>query len=138
MNYLVFTDGGSRGNPGKSACAFVIYDEKDKIIFEQGLYLGIKTNNEAEYLGVLSAFKWLKNQVETPKRLTLKLDSKLVAEQLAGHWKIKDPRMQILHHECIAIIDQLKLESLEIKHVPREENIRADFLVNQTLDNQSK
>ncbi|MDO5561616.1 MAG: ribonuclease HI family protein [bacterium] len=133
MNYLIFTDGGSRGNPGKSACAFVVYDGKKKVIFEQGLYLGVKTNNEAEYLGVLSGLKWLKNSSEELKHLTLKLDSKLVVEQLSGRWKIKDSRMQILCDQCQKLLKELNLEP-EIIHVPRAENARADALVNQVLD----
>lgn len=133
MKYVIFTDGGSRGNPGKSACAFVVYSDKKKVVFEQGLYLGVKTNNEAEYLGVLSCLKWLKNSSERPESLTLKLDSKLAVEQLSGRWKIKDARMQILCDQCLKLLKELGLKP-EIIHVPRAENARADALVNQVLD----
>lgn len=133
MLLYINTDGGSRGNPGKSACAFVVTDESANLIFQQGLYLGIKTNNEAEYLGVLSSLKWLKTASLSPTRLIYRLDSKLVVEQLSGRWKIKDARMQILCQECLTLLKELGF-SVEFIHIPREENALADALVNQTLD----
>ncbi len=140
MVYYFNTDGGSRGNPGHSACAFVVCktDNLDSDFncdpfFQQGLYLGVKTNNEAEYLGVLSSLKWLKNQSELPTRVIYRLDSKLVVEQLSGRWKIKDPRMRILFQECRSLISELSFP-IEFHHIPREENSLADALVNQTLD----
>ncbi len=133
MIFYINTDGGSRGNPGKSACAFVVVDESAKLIFQQGLYLGIKTNNEAEYLGVLSSLKWLKTAALSPARLIYRLDSKLVVEQLSARWKIKDARMKILCQECLLLLKELALP-VEFIHVPREENVAADALVNQVLD----
>jgi probable phosphoglycerate mutase len=133
MIFYINTDGGSRGNPGKSACAFVVTDESTNLVFQQGLYLGIKTNNEAEYLGVLSSLKWLKTASLLPSRLIYRLDSKLVVEQLSGRWKIKDARMKILCQECFVFLKELGLP-VEFVHIPREENAAADALVNQVLD----
>lgn len=133
MIYYINTDGGSRGNPGKSACAFVVVDESANLVFQQGLFLGIKTNNEAEYLGVLSSLKWLKTASFLPSQLVYRLDSKLVVEQLSGRWKIKDARMKILCQECLALLKELALP-VEFIHVPREDNVLADALVNQVLD----
>lgn len=135
MHYYINTDGGSRGNPGKSACAFVVASAGAELtpLFQQGLYLGIKTNNEAEYLAVLSSLKWLKKQSELPERLTYRLDSKLVVEQLSGRWKIKDARMQILAQECQNLLHSFSFP-VEFIHIPREENAAADALVNQVLD----
>lgn len=166
LDLTIHTDGGSRGNPGKSACAFVV-SLGEAVIFEQGLYLGIKTNNEAEYLGVLGSLKWLKNRLESPApsmvdieqnpmvqadqitleqinsalphqqlTLTYLLDSLLVVEQLRGHWKIKDARMRVLWQECQAILANFNFP-VTFSHIPREENARADALVNATLDQKS-
>ncbi len=133
----IYTDGGSRANPGESACAFVVFKDKT-LIFEKGFYLGIKTNNEAEYLGVLESLKWLKKQLHSSiASVYYYLDSKLVVEQLSGHWKIKDPKMRDLNQECQKILSTLNF-SINFHHIPREENALADELVNLTLDQQEK
>src|SRR3989344_1516428 len=83
----IFTDGGARGNPGPSACAFVVLDDQNKLIFQQGFYLGYGTNNQAEYLGVVKALEWL-----GPRSAIFYLDSLLVVKQIKGEYKIKDPK----------------------------------------------
>lgn len=140
----IFTDGGSRGNPGSAACAFVVYENK-KIIFEKSIYLGQATNNVAEYNGVLEAINWLSNQV-TNSQLTISfyLDSELVVKQMRGEYKIKDERLKTLYNKIqFQIFPQsgIQLRRTNFKlnisgwhHVPREQNTRADFLVNQELD----
>ena len=133
----IFCDGGSRGNPGPAACAFVAY-RGDEVAFEQGTFLGKKTNNEAEYLAVLSSLKWLKSLEETPGSITWKLDSLLVVEQISGRWKVKNPKMIILKNECCKYLDELfPLRTYEFVHLGRELNVRADELVNLVLDEQA-
>ena len=124
----IFTDGGSRGNPGRSACAFVIPN-----VYQQGFYLGIGTNNNAEYQGVLKAFEYLETSTQKSKQLNFYLDSELVVKQLTGLYKIKDQNIRQL-------VSQIKNYEIKYKvsytHIPRSQNAAADLLVNQTLDQQ--
>jgi len=123
--YTIYTDGGSRGNPGPSACAFVIHG-----VHQQGYYLGIGTNNNAEYMGVLKAYAYL-SPIQSPPVLNFYLDSELVVKQLTGLYKIKDSNLQRIAFE---IKKFQKNYSVTYTHIPRSQNIIADLLVNQTLD----
>ena len=91
MNLSIYTDGGSRGNPGRSGCGVVIYDDKNNIVFQQSQYLGIKTNNEAEYFGLINALSWLsKNQSNySIDKVTIFMDSQLIIRQMQGLYKVK-------------------------------------------------
>ncbi len=133
--FIIFTDGGARGNPGPAAAAFVIKDVRGSLLAEKGIVIGRATNNVAEYNGVTEALKWFKNNTEIcgkRPRCDFFLDSKLVVNQLNGLFKIKNAVLRDL------IISVRKLEQ-EIggeffyRFVPREKNRRADFLVNKVL-----
>jgi ribonuclease HI len=131
-NITINTDGGSRGNPGPSAYAFVVKKDNEIIYTENG-YLGVSTNNQAEYMGVLSAMKWLTKERTNYSHVTFILDSELVARQLSGVYKIKDDKLKLL------AIDIKKLEkesglSISYVSVPRAENKEADKMVNESLD----
>ena len=90
----IFCDGGSRGNPGKSASAFVV-EEKGSIIYSEAKYLGIATNNFAEYSAVLLALRWIKeNKDILEKEIIFVLDSELVARQINGVYKIKNKKLK--------------------------------------------
>lgn len=129
----VFTDGGSRGNPGQASYGFVILDEKGKLIYEEGKYIGVTTNNVAEYSGVLEALKYVKkNLAHEALSIELFADSRLVVEQLSGRFKVKSPHLK-------PMIEQIKILAFEFggisyTHIPREKNFRADCLVNLALD----
>lgn len=126
----IFTDGGARGNPGNSACAFVVYRE-EKVEFEKAVYLGITTNNVAEYSAVEEAIKWSAgNHIQSAD---FYLDSELVVKQMRGEYKIKDKKLKILYDNIQFQISNSKLQ-IYWYHVPRSQNKRADFLVNQELD----
>ena len=138
MSLIIFTDGGSRGNPGPAACAFIAQLE-GKTVFQDTKALGTQTNNDAEYAGFLLSLEWLNAQeqlVENYQNITWKLDSKLVVEQLNKRWKIKEPRMREYASQCWELLSSLSIPT-NIVHVPREENALADALLNQTLDNLS-
>ena len=126
----VYTDGGSRGNHGPAACAFVVYDDAGNLREKSGKYLGIATNNYAEYQGVIEA---LDHIPEKATQVNFYLDSLLVVSQLNGKWKVKDENIK----ELVAKI-QFKILNLKFKisfvHIPREKNFQADKLVNETLD----
>lgn len=142
----IYCDGGSRGNPGPSASAFVVLSEEEELLFQEGKYLGIDTNNIAEYNAVLLAFKWLElNLFIFPalSSICLYLDSSLVVNQINGIFKIKKYTLLVLVEAIkkiqIKLIERSKIErKINLKiiyvYIPREKNKRADFLVNKTLD----
>ena len=133
---IVYTDGGSRGNPGQAALGVVIADEKGRVIKEYGEKLGIKTNNEAEYAAVIFALKKIKALFGKEKikkmHIDMKMDSEFVIKQLNGEYKIEEERMFPLF---IAVWN-LKMDFGKVifSHVPREKNRAADRLVNAALD----
>jgi len=134
----IYCDGGARGNPGPAACAFVVVDPRGQTLYEQGQYLGITTNNQAEYQGVLIALHWLVHNYPGLPQAQFHLDSQLVVNQLNGLWKTKDITLQqkvIEVHKLLGRLDQLKIRNF--KYIPRSLNYRADLLVNQTLNTSS-
>ena len=134
-NLKIFTDGGSRGNPGPAGIGICVIDEDDQLLFTQSLFIGRATNNEAEYKAFLASLEWLKEYKKSTTVNEVKwfLDSKLVVEQVNQNWKIKEPRLKEL-----AQLTWKHLSSLDCKHqivhVKRELNKQADELVNKALD----
>lgn len=127
----IYVDGGSRGNPGYSACAFSASIDGKKV-FEKAFFLGVCTNNQAEYLGVINVLTWL---VETKQNIltTINLDSELVARQLQGKYKIKDETLNKLF--VIAKNLERKLDCpIVYKSIPREQNDAPDQLLNDLLN----
>ncbi|MBI2052430.1 MAG: ribonuclease HI family protein [Candidatus Sungbacteria bacterium] len=134
---IVYTDGGSRGNPGPAAVGVVVLNESGQKLKEYGAQLEeVSTNNEAEYEAVIFALKKLKQFFGKEKTKSLavefRVDSELIASQLAGEYKVNEERMQMLFMK----VWNLKFDfgKLIFKSVPREANKRADELVNQALD----
>lgn len=129
--HKIYTDGGSRGNPGNAAAAFYLFDEEDKILDFGGEYLGIQTNNYAEYQGLKLGLKAaLKNLFWD---LNCYLDSELVVKQLNGEYKVRDAVMLKEFTEVKELAQ--KFETITFNHVRREQNKLADKLVNIILDN---
>lgn len=128
---IIYTDGGSRGNPGPSAIGVVINDK------EYSEYLGTKTNNQAEYLALIFSLKKAKQLFGKKKakesEIEVRMDSELVVKQLNGHYKILEKELQPLFLEVWNL--RLDFKKVEFKHIPREQNKRADKLVNYSLDN---
>jgi ribonuclease HI len=127
----LFADGGSRGNPGPSASGWVLYDMQDNLIKQNGFYLGITTNNQAEYqalrLGLEDAHKLRARRVE------VYLDSLLVVNQMKGIFKVKNRDLWPIHHAIKELIHNA-FQEVTFTHVPRELNKVADRMVNETLD----
>jgi ribonuclease HI len=135
--YKIFTDGGSRGNPGIAGAGFVVFDQGDEKIFEAGFFLGKKTNNEAEYLGFLRSLEWVRDQkLDNIDVTDWFLDSKLVVEQINKNWKIKEQRLKEIANDCWKILDTLPHLG-KIAHIPREKNCLADALANKAMDSSS-
>ncbi|MFH1863600.1 MAG: ribonuclease HI family protein [bacterium] len=132
-NVVVYCDGGSRGNPGKSASAFVV-TIKGKVIHKGSVFLGVSTNNVAEYSAVILALKWIvKNLSGISNEVTLILDSELVVRQLNGFYKVKNNKLKILF-STIKDIENKITAHINYTSVSREKNYLADSLVNQVLD----
>lgn len=132
---IIFTDGASRGNPGDSAYAFIIYDKNLNLIYQKGNKIGLATNNVAEYKAVIEALKWVAKNIQTGNaELHFFLDSSLTANQLSLKFKVKDANLKKLFLEAKA--EELKINGI-IKYnlIPREKNKEADKLVNKALDN---
>jgi len=134
---IIFTDGGARGNPGPAAIGFVVKDSQGKILVKFGKYIGRATNNVAEYQAVVEALGWLEKNYSpaelTQWRINFYLDSKLVANQLSGKYKIKDLKLKKLIVEVKEL--EKKISSKIVYYfISREKNYHADLLVNQVLN----
>lgn len=125
---IIFTDGGSRGNPGPSAIGFVLI-ENDKILHAEGKVIGEATNNVAEYVAVVDALDKALELGAT--KIWIKCDSALVVNQILGKWSVNGEMViytQLIHERLT------KFSRWEIQQIPREINQVADFFVNWSLD----
>jgi len=131
---IIHTDGGARGNPGPAGIGVVI-EQEGKIIHEFGKKIGETTNNVAEYTAVIEALRFLKKTGDNEQgtKINFYLDSKLVVEQLNGNYKIKDSKLRELSLQ-IRMMEQELGSVITYAYVPREQNKRADLMVNQALD----
>ena len=134
----VFCDGGSRGNPGRSAAAFVV-QKNGRVIYSEAKYLGIATNNFAEYSAVLSALSWFReNKGLIKNEIVFFLDSELVVKQIKEDYKIKNKKLKTIFLEIknlLAGFPPLRgRQKIIFKNISREKNKTADILVNQKLD----
>lgn len=128
---VVEADGGSRGNPGIAAGgAVVIDDASGAVLSEIGAYVGIATNNVAEYNGLIAGLETAFAR-DAAASIVVRLDSKLVVEQMTGRWKIKHPDMQVLARRAQTLIDG---RDVTFEWVPRLENTRADAAANEAMD----
>jgi len=129
----IHTDGGSRGNPGPGAIAVVIKDENGKTIEEYSRCIGETTNNRAEYSAILKALELADKLCK--KEITIFSDSENTVKQLQGINKVKDKELLKLFN--ITKEKEKSFEKVTYNHVKREDNKRADKLVNEALDNSS-
>ena len=127
----LFTDGGSRGNPGQAAIGCIIEDPVEgKVIRDHYERIGIETNNVAEYRALIEGLK-LANRYH-PNRLVCHLDSELIVKQLSGEYRVKMPALKPYFEEIQEL--SANFPEVEFKHIPRSDNHRADALVNKALD----
>ena len=130
---IIEADGGSRGNPGPSGSGAIILDgSTGQILVEISSFGGVATNNVAEYRALLAALQEC-SKLDSSAELLVRMDSKLVVEQMAGNWKIKHPDMQLLANEAQKLVAGKKVLW---QWIPREENARADALANLAMDNE--
>ena len=127
---VLYADGGSRGNPGPSAAGFVVEDEVGRVLESWNKYLGITTNNQAEYHGLIAGLEWCEQRRIV--RVDVRLDSLLVVNQLKGVFKVKNRDLWTLYETAKRL--QNAFEAITFTHVPRALNSRADAEVNKALD----
>ncbi len=139
MKIEIYTDGGSRGNPGPAAIGIVIKQE-GQIFKKYGETIGEATNNVAEYKSLLFALKKAKALFGKKKikdiEIQVYMDSELVVKQLNHEYKIKEEDLKPLFLEIWNLM--ISFKKVDFKHVPREENKEADALVNEALDNEGR
>jgi mutator protein MutT len=127
---IVYSDGGSRGNPGPSAAGFIVMDQYDQVLHEGGMYLGITTNNQAEYHGVRLG---LEKAIEIGARtVDFRIDSLLVVNQMNGIYKIKNRELWPINERINELVTQF--DKVTFTHVRREFNQLADGMVNKILN----
>ena len=130
----IWTDGGSRGNPGIAGAGGVVKDSTGKVLLEVSEYIGIQTNNYAEYKALyLTLVKAIEHGFFDAEVF---MDSKLVVEQLNGRWKVKNQNISPLYEDLIALIPLFR--QITFTHVYRTHNKEADALANKAMDSQKK
>jgi ribonuclease HI len=125
----LYVDGGSRGNPGPAGIGIVVVD-RGKKIKEFHKYLGITTNNVAEYNAVVYALQ--EAMIVKADEVELYTDSELIAQQLKGDYKVKSPNIKALFEQALHLMSGFK--KVDIKHIPREKNKEADKLANRAIN----
>ncbi len=137
MHFTLYADGGARGNPGPAGAGSVVFDSLGKRVVEVSDYLGVATNNIAEYEAVIRGLTALSNEYppeilkSTP--LTIRMDSKLVIEQLKGNYKVKHPNL-VPRHLILKNLLARSFGDVSFEHVYREKNKDADELANIAMD----
>jgi len=128
---IIEADGGSRGNPGPAGSGAVLIDSHSgSVLAEVALFIGIATNNVAEYRAVLASVE-VANEIVPEAELLIRMDSKLVVEQMSGRWKIKNEGMLQLSNAMTQAIGSRKVR---FEWIPREQNSKADSLANEAMD----
>jgi len=127
---VVFADGGSRGNPGPAGYGAVVLDPSGGVLAERARFLGRATNNVAEYSGLIAGLEAARELGATG--VTVRMDSKLVIEQLSGRWQVKHPDMKPLAASASRLLEGF--ESVSLNWIPRAQNAHADRLANEAMD----
>lgn len=130
MHLNIYTDGASRGNPGHSAIGIIINNDLHQNIAQISRYIGVGTNNNAEYTAVLTALQ--EAQKLKADSVTLYLDSELIARQLTGEYRVKSKPLQLFFIEINKI--RRNFVSFNVVHIERSRNSEADKLANKALD----
>lgn len=132
LTLQVYSDGASRGNLGPSAIAFMILTEDEKILKRHSKYVGIRTNNQAEYEALISALKFASEL--TSQEVVCYLDSELVVKHLNGEYQVKNPNLKTLWLKVKEL--EHKFQKISFTHIPRTDRYieEVDLLANHTLD----
>jgi probable phosphoglycerate mutase len=128
--FIAHCDGGSRGNPGPSGYGAVVEDAKGQVVARLSRFLGIQTNNYAEYSGLLAVLQWAIENGK--KRLRVVSDSELMVKQMKGLYMVKSPGLLPLYQEARRLA--ARLDGFEMRHTLRGGNKEADRLANEAMD----
>lgn len=128
--WILYSDGASRGNPGPAGYGSYLIDQGSGQVVELSGYLGVTTNNVAEYEGLLAGLRHV--LAHGGGRVAIRADSQLMVRQLAGRYQVKHPRLIPLHRDAMALL--ARTAGWTATHVPREENRDADRLANRGID----
>ncbi len=126
---FLYADGASRGNPGPAAYGVHISDASGQAVADFGEAIGIATNNQAEYSAVIAGLRYLTQS--SHREVTIRMDSKLVVEQLSGNWKINNPQLRELAEQARELLTDF---SYRLEWIPRDQNSKADANANSALD----
>ncbi|GAA3656869.1 bifunctional RNase H/acid phosphatase [Nonomuraea antimicrobica] len=136
-SYVIEADGGSRGNPGPAGYGAVVKDASDgQVLAEAAEAIGVTTNNVAEYRGLIAGLRAVLDLAGDGARVAVRMDSKLVVEQMAGRWKVKHEGLRPLAAEAGSLVRRLRVT--EWTWIPRERNQHADRLANEAMDAAAK
>ncbi|GAA2867700.1 bifunctional RNase H/acid phosphatase [Actinoplanes cyaneus] len=130
LRVVVEADGGSRGNPGPAGYGAVVLNTDGEVLLERYAALGTTTNNVAEYSGLIAGLRAAAELNAT--RVDVRMDSKLVVEQMSGRWQIKNPGLRPLAAEAAGLV--AKFRAVTFDWIPRERNTAADALANRAMD----
>jgi ribonuclease HI len=132
----VFTDGASKGNPGKSGIGILITNVNNEELLTHNEYIGETTNNVAEYSAFIKSLELVKslNQSDKIKKIEFYADSELLVKQLNGQYKVRDSKLNLLHNETKNNLSELNI-IYTINYIPRTENTIADKLANEAIKN---
>ncbi|MFJ6502402.1 reverse transcriptase-like protein, partial [Streptomyces sp. NPDC091879] len=129
--FIVEADGGSRGNPGPAGYGSVVIDAvTGETLVERAEYIGVATNNVAEYRGLIAGLRAARD-LDPAARVRVRMDSKLVVEQMSGRWQIKHPDMRPLAAEAARVLPR---SQVTYEWIPRAQNKHADRLANEAMD----
>ena len=127
--WQLFTDGASKGNPGPAGAGWVLVSDQNTDPIREGKYLGLATNNEAEYQALI--FGLQRALACDVQEIRISMDSELLVRQLNGLYRVKNPRLALLFHQVQDLL--LKFSNYDIIHVPREHNREADRMANEAI-----
>jgi ribonuclease HI len=130
----LYIDGAARGNPGPAGIGVVLEDENGQVVGNIDKFIGNATNNVAEYTAFIAAIKEAKRL--GAKEITVNTDSELLAKQLGGEYKVKNPALKDLHAKVLEFLDNF--DQVMINNIPREKNKGADKLANKAIDSAGK
>jgi ribonuclease HI len=128
--WVTYSDGASRGNPGRAAYGALVIDATGAVVHEASEALGVTTNNVAEYRGLIAALEAA--LALGARRVEARMDSELLVRQAIGRYRVKNPGLIPLHNRVLNLRGQF--DEVVFKHVPRAQNKEADALANQALD----
>lgn len=126
-----FTDGASRGNPGESGIGLLVKDEQGNVLLSESGFIGITTNNVAEYTALLTLLQRMNKFACT--RLVVHSDSELMVRQLNGTYRVRDEGLKAYHRKVMNLLTNAPFQ-YEVKHIPRSSNKDADRLANAGID----